>query len=193
MEIMIIEGARGTGKTTVASKIRQTVSEMTLINPTGFHEDGVKGLAKINQYYDSWLNMLYVMHEHDSTVLFDRFYFSEAVYSKLYKNYSFAESLKYFNADLDYLAKKGVKIDIFFLTIDDEKELSNRLIRDKVPFGKAEESVKATLLQQSEYSKVLTDFKEFHSNENLRLHTVKTDGKTTDDVYNEILKLKATL
>ena len=193
MEIMIIEGARGTGKTTVASKIRQTVSEMTLINPTGFHNDGEEGLKKINEYYDSWLDMLHAMHSHDSTFLFDRFYFSEAVYSKLYKNYSFIDSLVYFNADLSYLSLKGVQIDIFFLTIEDEKELANRLTRDKVPFGKAEESVKETLLQQSKYSEILRDFESFHSNDNLRLHTIKTDGKSTDDVYNEILKLKATL
>jgi deoxyguanosine kinase len=36
MKVVIIEGARGTGKSTVARKIREQISEITLVNPTGF-------------------------------------------------------------------------------------------------------------------------------------------------------------
>lgn len=185
LNITILEGARGTGKSTITSKIRQLVPETTLINPTGFHLDGHEGLTATTSYYDSWMSFLYSLKYHDSNLLFDRFYFSEQVYSKLYKEYSFENFYNELNLDLASLGSEGVKIDIIFLKINDEEELKHRLMRDKVPFGKAEESVNETIRQQREYEKL---FKQL--DETLNIHIIDTDGKTTDEVYQEIIKIK---
>lgn len=192
MEITILEGARGTGKSTLAFKLRQKTSETTLINFTGFHTDGEEGLQRVADYYKSFITFLLSMVSHDSKYVFDRFYFSEQVFSKLYKDYDFTETYDLLNSFLEDIAFFGVKINIFFLTINDKDELRQRLIRDKVPFGKAEESVKETLAQQSEYEKNFNAFKYDYINENLKLHTIDTSGKTNDEVYAEILQLKTT-
>lgn len=187
VDITILEGARGTGKSTLAFKMRQRISETTLINPTGFHLDGDKGMEKVADYYDVWFSFLTDISKHKSSILFDRFYFSEKVFSSLYKKYNFTLDYEYYNFKLNELSKQGVRINIFFLTINDEEELKTRLVRDKVPFGKAEESVKETLLQQKEYEKL---FDKLRNESILNIHYIDTSGKTTDEVYEEILQLK---
>lgn len=192
MEILILEGGRGTGKSTLAFKLRQKTSETTLINFTGFHTDGEEGLEKVSEYYHAWMKLIYELRYHDSKFVFDRFYFSESVYSELYKDYEFTNEYMEFNQTLGDLSELGVKINIYFLTIDDEKELSERLMRDKVPFGKAEESVIQTLKQQEKYRDNFKAFDTMYSNKNLKVYTIDTSGKTIDDVYNEITNTKAT-
>ena len=189
LEITILEGARGTGKSTVANKMRQLMPETTLVNPTGFHADGGNGLNKIEHYYDAWFDMLYYLRRHESSFVFDRFYFSEMVFSKLYKEYDFKTAYIDYSAMLCEMVEKGVNINIFFLVIKDEEELKNRLTRDKVPFGKVEESVKETLQQQKEYKEL---FDRLHYGSILDIHYIDTSGKTTNEVYEEILQLKTT-
>lgn len=185
LNITIIEGARGTGKSTVVSKIRQSIPEVTLINPTGFHLDGDDGLTASTSYYDSWMDFLYSLRYHPSNILFDRFYFSEQVFSKLYKSYKFDNFYEGFNLDMASLSHTGVKIDIILLKINNEEELEKRLSRDKVAFDKVEESVNETMRQQKEYEKL---FKELSGA--LNIHIVDTDGKSIDEVYDEVIKIK---
>lgn len=188
MELLIFEGARGTGKSTLTFKMRQKLKESTLINPTGFHTDGIEGLDKTSKYYDSWMRFLIDMSNHDSTFIFDRFYFSERVYSSLYKEYDFTDKYNSLNEYLEDLSHMGVKIKIFLLTIEDKDELRGRLIRDKIPFGKAEESVEQTLQQQDVYKKIFDSIDYNYGSDNLKVYKVDTSGKTSDDVYVEVLK-----
>jgi deoxyguanosine kinase len=191
LEIDILEGGRGTGKSTLAFKLRQKTSPTpTLINFTGFHDDGEEGLRKVTEYYEAWIRMLFGLASHNSQFVFDRFYFSEGVYSILYKEYDFQHKYYEFCELLEDLSNMGVKINVFFLTIDNEDELKQRLIRDKVPFGKAEESVEETLRQQRYYKALFDTFKWKFGNENLKVHTIDTSSKTNDEVYDEIVKLK---
>lgn len=192
LNITILEGGRGTGKSTVAFKLRQMMSETTLMNPTGFHNDGEEGLNKVVKYYDALFGMLNDMSSHDSKIVFDRFYFSEEVFSSLYKSYDFSDYCIDYNQLLADFSSIGVKIDIVLLTINDEEELKRRLVRDKVPFGNVEESVKETLNQQAEYVDLLNDFHFSYKEDNLKVHFIDTSRMSSDDVYNEILKLKTT-
>lgn len=188
MEITIIEGARGTGKSTLAFKLRQMTPETTLINFTGFHTDGEKGLSKVAEYYNNWMNFFRNMKKHDSKFIFDRFYFSESVYSRLYKNYNFAPTYRGLNKMLEYMSTSGVKINIIFLTVNDENVLKQRLIREKVPFGKAEETVKESLLQQEAYRNLFVNFGINYSNENLNVYTIDTSHISLDEVYDKIVE-----
>lgn len=190
MELDIFEGARGTGKSTLAYKIRQRTPETTLVNFTGFHADGEAGLLKVTNYYEAWFKYIFQMYNHDSRMVFDRFYFSESVYSDLYKKYDFLNIYLDLNEMLEQLSLLGVKINIFFLTINDKNELKERLTRDKVPFGAVEESVKETLKQQKYYSNLFEAFKYNYTVENLKLYEIDTSGKTNEEVYSEILQLK---
>lgn len=192
LEIDILEGARGTGKSTLAFKLRQKTPETTLVNPTGFHTDGEEGLKKVVNYYQSWTSLLFSLIKHDSKFVFDRFYFSEYVYSTLYKEYDFDDDYSNLNELMEDLSCMGVKINVFFLTINDKQELQSRLIRDKVPFANAKESVEQTLEQQRLYKRLFESFKYDFCNENFKIYTIDTSGKTNDEVYDEILKLKTT-
>jgi deoxyguanosine kinase len=193
LEITILEGARGTGKSTLAFKLRQKTSPTpTLINFTGFHDEGHDGFLKVSRYYEAFMKLLSQLYKHDSQMVFDRFYFSEAVYSQLYKDYDFSYMNEMLNNCLIEMSEKGVKINIFFLTINNEEELKQRLIRDKVPFGKAQENVEETLKQQDMYREVFMELEANYLNSNLKIHTIDTSGKTNDDVYAEILTLKTT-
>ncbi|MCY8549402.1 hypothetical protein MOD25_05730 [Bacillus haynesii] len=188
MEIFILEGCRGTGKTSVAIKLRQRTPETTLINFTGFHDDGESGLNKVKHYYDSWMNALFSLSSHQSKFVFDRFYFSEMVYSHLYKEYSFKHNYENLNNLLEDLSEMGVKIHIILLTINDETELLSRLIRDKVPFSKVDDSVQESLKQQEIYKKLFDQFYFKYGSENLLLHEIDTSGKESDEVFNLIIE-----
>jgi broad-specificity NMP kinase len=185
MRIIILEGARGTGKSTVARAVRQKIPEITLVNPTGFHLDGEEGLKKVVNYYYAWINMLSNLHNHNSTFVFDRFFFTERVFSELYKSYNFNDYYEVFLEDLCNVAE----VDIIFLTINDTEELKTRLMRDKVPFGKAEENVTETLKQQDLYEDIMVDFFRDYSNKNARLHTIDTSNKTQEEIQEEVFKI----
>lgn len=186
MHIIILEGARGTGKSTLAKSIREKISEITLINATGFHLNGEEGLKKISKYYETWMNHLWSMKDQDCTLVFDRFFFSEMVFSKLYKDYDFTEKSESLLFDLCTLP---AEIDLIFFKIGDEEQLKERLLRDKVPFGKAEESISETIKQQSTYDNIMSNIDYEYSHTTFRLHTVDTTNKTTEQVQEEVFKI----
>jgi thymidylate kinase len=182
MKVFIFEGARGTGKTTQARNVRQKISEITLVNPTGFHDDGIKGYMKIIEYYNSWLAFLQDMSDHDSKIVFDRFFFTERVFSELYKDYDFSY---YFKPAVKDLVLDN-EVTVLFFTINNEEELVQRLNRDKVPFGKVAESVEETLKQQELYRKILNESKGMFG---LNLIEIDTTGKTPEEVEDEVFKI----
>jgi thymidylate kinase len=184
--IIILEGSRGVGKSTVARAIREKISEITLVNPTGFHLNDLEGLDKVSKYYERWMNLLWSMKNHDSTLVFDRFFFSEMVFSKLYKNYDFTEKYESLLFDLCTLP---CEIDLIFFKIGNEEELKERLLRDKVPFGKAEESVTETIKQQGAYDDIMSDIDHEYSHITFRLHYVDTTHKTPEQVQEEVFKI----
>lgn len=187
MRIIILEGARGSGKSTIANMMRQRMSETTLINPTGFHTDGDEGLEEIKQYYDAWYSMLENLPKHDSIYVFDRFYFSEMVFSSLYKSYDFRE--KYLNLldSLDKFSGAETKVDVFYFVINNPKELKNRLHRDKIGFADVEESVGKSMEQQDRYSMLFKHFKNYtNDNDNLNLHILNTRDKNRDEIFYEV-------
>lgn len=188
MEITIYEGCRGTGKSTLAFKARQKIPETTLINFTGFHADHEEGLDIVTDYYHSWMSLFFKLYNHSSKYVFDRFFFTERVFSKLYKNYNFTDTYKELASQLQDLADFGVKINIIYLTINDKEELQKRLTRDKVPFGKVQESVEESLKQQELYNHVFDDLRYNYESKNLNIYRIDTSGKTNDEVYNEVVE-----
>lgn len=156
--LIILEGARGTGKSSVAYKLRQRMKHSTLINPTGFHEDGDEGLDKISNYYEGIFDLLYKWKARVSgyTTIMDRFFPTEMVFSSLYKEYDFYQKFKNLCKLLPTLDDD---IYIFFFTVSDKEVLKERLNRDKIPFGKAEESIEESLKQQDAYYKYINELK----------------------------------
>jgi thymidylate kinase len=186
MRVIILEGPRCVGKSTIARAIREKIPEITLVNATGYHLDNEEGRKKIIDYYYSWMNMINSLSNtgHDITFVFDRFFFTERVFSELYKEYTF----DYYDMFCEWLTDVA-EVDILFFTIDNVDELKERLNRDKVPFGKAEESVVETLKQQDLYEDIMVDFYRDYSSESARLHTIDTSNKSLEEIQNEVFKI----
>jgi thymidylate kinase len=187
MRAIIFEGARGTAKSTISRKIRDKTKDSTLINFTGFSLDGIDGFQKVTDYYMNWFHFLESMKGHNSTIICDRFFFSEFVYSELYKDYDFSQQYSFF---LTRLSKIADDIEILFFTIEDEEELKGRLARDKVPFGKAEESTVETMRQQDVYNEVMDEVDFLYSDdERINLNRINTTGKTLEEIEKEVFKI----
>lgn len=188
LKVIILEGPRGTGKSTVARLLRNAIEGSTLINLTGFKEDEDKGLSKIRRYYlalNEYLTSLKNTGE-DFTIIFDRTFFSEMVYAPLYKSYDFSEMYKCL---CELLLDSADSVEIFFLTVYDREEFAHRLTRDKVElFGSVEESVDQSLAQQRGYQQVFDNFTdEWGHSSNMKLYKIDTSFLTPEDVKNEIL------
>ncbi|UUV47088.1 thymidylate kinase [Bacillus phage vB_BanS-Thrax5] len=188
--ITIIEGTRGSGKSTVARKMRDKISEMTLINFTGFHDDGYEGMKKVYRYYINWISTLHGFCKEDIKIICDRFFFSEQVYSQLYKDYDFTDRYNFLAKELFVLSQIGLDVDIVFLKVEEEEILQQRLMRDKVAFAEVAENAKESLRQQEGYEKVFNDFYMKHvGNGTIRLHTIITDNLSPEEVEAKVANI----
>lgn len=183
MRIVILEGSRGVGKSTLGRVIREKIPEITLVNPVGFHLDGNEGFDKVVKYYLAWNNMISSLSNHNSTFVFDRYFFTERVFSELYKSYDFKDVYETLLDDLSDIAD----VDVIFLTCNNSDVLKERLTRDKVPFANVVESTVETFKQQNLYKDIMSDMQEKYSNP--KLHVVDTTNKTPKDIEEEVFKI----
>lgn len=184
--ITIFEGPRTVGKTTLSQKIRQKVWGSTLINFTGFKEDGHAGQQRVLTYYYSFLNAFREM-DADVPIIADRIFISEMVYSRLYKSYDFEAD---FARLLMFLFHPKNTVNIFYLTASAD-EMTNRSTRDKAElFGSVKDEATELVRQADEYTVVMGMVSRFIENKkltNVKLHTIDTTLMTPDEVYNTVL------
>ncbi|NBI28663.1 hypothetical protein [Chengkuizengella marina] len=186
MKLIILEGARGSGKSTLARRMRESINYATLVNPTGFKDDGNIGLLKIKNYYDSWAMFLHQTQDIQETLIFDRLFFTERVFSELYKSYDFSNVYENLCRNLTLFTNQ---IDLVYLTISDPKELKIRLNRDKVQFANVRESIEETFKQQEKYDKVIEDFEDKYYTENkVRIHKIDSTYFTFDQLFNKVME-----
>lgn len=189
MKNLIVEGARGLGKSSITRYLRDKTTNSTLINFTGFNETGDEGKAKVTNYYKEWTKFFRILREGDYTFIHDRYFFSEVVYSEYYKDYSFIEEYLHI---LDSIPQTYGQFDLIILWTDDKFELQRNLTRDKAElFGREEESVKASLMQQLGYLKLASDLRQMKI-PNVRVHTINVAGKAIEVIGDEILSLTNT-
>lgn len=166
--------------------LRELNSETTLINPTGFKDKGEEGLEKISEYYESLMCYLESMKNHDSTIILDRFFFSEVVFSSLYKDYYFGDKYLELLNRLENLAKlDGVKVSVVYFKNSDEEEISKRLNREKINFADVKENVYESIKQQEMYSDVLMDAR--NNVNHILISSIETKNKDVEEVYNSTL------
>lgn len=151
LKAIVLEGPRGTGKSTVTRLLRDTIDGATLINMTGFKSDDMVGLAKITDYYKALFEYLQSLSNspYSYTVIFDRTFFSEMVYAPIYKSYDFKPI---YDRLLKMLFSCTDSLHLFFLKVNDTDVLCSRLKRDKVLlFDQVEESITQSMKQQQYY------------------------------------------
>jgi thymidylate kinase len=186
MKNIIIEGARGLGKTSITKYIREHTTNSTLINFTGFNEDSAEGLAKVTTYYQKWSEFFNSLRTEDMTFIHDRYFFSEMVYSKLYKNnYNFKPVYDLFVRRIP-LTFNEVFVIVLYTGAQD---ISRNLQRDKVElFGKVDESIHNSLIQQLEYLKLAKSLGELNI-PNLTVKTFDCTGKSIEQIGAEIIEM----
>lgn len=182
MKNVIIEGARGTGKSTVARILRDKVLNSTLINFTGFNEGGEEGLEKVIRYYDAWFEFFWRIQDMDVTFIHDRYYFSEMVYSKLYKDYDFTRAFQTFNSHLENTFDD---FHIILLVTDDREKLMSRLSRDKEKlFGRVTEDANNSFTQQDLYFHYM---RELYTHTRIEYSSIVVDNLTPEEVAELII------
>lgn len=185
MNLIILEGPRTVGKSTLSQLLRQQVNYCTLVNFTGFSEDGAEGLNKITKYYGEWLSMFANLRGSDITFVCDRSFFSEMVYSQLCKSYDFRPYYEHF---VSTMGMNCDSVKVFHLNVKDEEEIKKRAIREKVKFKDVGDSVDEVLKQKELYDSLFAEFKAIKPL-NTELHEIDTTNKTIEQVKNEIIDL----
>lgn len=117
MPILIVEGARGVGKSTIVKALRDRLTETVSVNFTGLNGDGEDISLSTFNHYKEWNRFLNAIVKKGSpfNYIFDRYFFSELVYSKLYKETDFEEGFLELLNELDQLGAK-TNVTVLHLT-----------------------------------------------------------------------------
>lgn len=190
MEITILEGARGLGKSTISRILRDGMTNTLLINMTGNNDNSEEGKSATFKHYENL--MVYLSYEkYDKSpfnFLFDRTFFSEQVYATLYKDYDFTPQFNSLLKQLDNLATRtDVKVRVLFLTADKDTIERNLNREGKAHlFGdsKFSDDVHKSLAQQAMYEKVMLDAKK--SATNIRFSRLDLSNLTLDEAVNYV-------
>ena len=103
--IIIIEGPQGSGKSTMDNFLRDNLASSNLYRLTGIKDKSETGFEKNKTMYLGLINYMESLEETELSLIFDRTFFTEEVYSILgYKEYRFDEAY-------DRLVKKLSQLD----------------------------------------------------------------------------------
>lgn len=191
MKNVVVEGARGLGKTSITRYLRDKTTNSTLINYTGFNESGEEGCDKIVNYYSKWSEFFNSLRVEDMTFIHDRYFFSEMVYSSLYKSYNFRP---FYDMFVHQIPLTFDELTVVFLYTTRPDELLRNLHRDKAQlFGKVNEDVTESLAQQLRYLQLAKELKATiqYKDQYSKMQVVSIDvgGKSVEEVGEEILAL----
>lgn len=192
VKLIIVEGARGTGKSTLAQHLRSTIWGATLINPTGFSDKGYEGLKRIDAYYDAIFEMIKALEKskHEHVIVLDRFFFSEQVYSELYKDYDFSQTFWFYLGQLLAMTE----VHVLFLQASEET-FTQRLKRDKVKlFDQVAENTEESLKQQLKYRQMFRMVNSYLGSieYNKHIHDIDLDDfRTTEEFHERVMSLIA--
>ena len=153
--IIIVEGAQGVGKSTLANFLRDNLPTTNLYRLSGIPDKTESGKLKNKIMYLGLINYMESLEETCLNLVFDRTFFSEMVYCNLgYKEYTFEEEYK-------RLVKKLGELDynIYFvvLYLKDVNLYEKRLRRTHHNYQKF--SIESSVKQQEEYLKLASNIK----------------------------------
>ena len=172
-KLIVVEGAQGTGKTTITDFLRYSLSYTNLYRLSGTADSSKTGLKKASDMYDTLLDYVETLENLSINLVFDRTFFSEENYCRLgKKEYSFTEV---YNRQLERFSK--LDFDIYYVTLylEDETLFSKRLERSgKATFEASKFGAENSINQQRVYLEMAEEIKEKYPN--IHVINVKTDG-----------------
>lgn len=151
--IIIIEGAQGSGKSTMANFLRDNLAFSNLYRLSGIKDKSITGYEKSKIMYLGLINYMESLEGTGLNLIFDRTFFSEQVYSSLgYKEYKFDEVYT-------RLVKKLSELDfnIYFVVLycNDTSLYETRLKRQHHQYQVF--SLQNSINQQNEYLKLIDE------------------------------------
>ena len=181
--ILILDGPRMTGKSTIARYLRNNINYATLINLTGFPDKGILGSVKMQKYYMNWLEYVKSHAGDEMTIIFDRHMFSEVVFSRLYKEYDFGD---YYEWMLDGLVAVA-DVEVIFLELNSDEEITKRAGRNKVEYADVADNVLEISKQRKGYKQLAKEMKQSGIAGKMKFSQVAVDGKESIDIAKEIV------
>lgn len=162
-KMIIVEGAQGTGKTTVTDYIRHSIKYTNLYRLSGTSDSTKEGKKKAQAMYDTLMDYIEKMQNQSINLVFDRTFFSEENYTRLgFKEYSFSDV--YYNL-VDRLNKMDYDIYYITLYLSNEQEYQQRLLRkDKALPDYAKFKVESSIKQQEVYLEMAEELKKIAPN-----------------------------
>lgn len=159
-KIIIVEGPRGAGKTTITNWLREQIPYTNLYRLAGSsNNETVKSTAVM---YSSLIGYLRSMVGCDMTLLFDRVFITEYVYCQLgYKHYDFERQFKNLMTALEDLT---MYYDVYILNLEvsDRKVYTERLSGRgwKANYYDLEYTASVSLIQEDMYCTVMSRIRE---------------------------------
>ena len=162
-KMIIVEGAQGTGKTTVTDYIRHSIKYTNLYRLSGTSDSTKEGKKKAQAMYDALMDYIEKMQNESINLVFDRTFFSEENYTRLgFKEYSFSDV--YYNL-VDRLNKMNYDIYYITLYLSNKQEYQQRLLRkDKALPDYAKFQVESSIKQQEVYLEMAEELKNIAPN-----------------------------
>lgn len=156
-KLIIVEGTRGGGKTTITSWLREVIPYSNLLRLSGIKDKSLEGKEKVARMRYSEIDYCDSVSECDINIIMDRCFMTEYVYSNLlgYTKYDFSDYFK----DMCYRVN-GLNYDMYLikLVVRDMSLLEERLKREKANHGKLVFSVEESVKQMEAYDRVVEEF-----------------------------------
>ena len=184
-KIIIVEGAQGSGKTTITDYLRNVLKHTNLYRLNGISDSSKTGLEKSEKMYYDLLEYMKKMENLDINLLFDRTFFSEECYCRLgKKDYVFTDV---YNKLLDEFSKLDFDIYYFTLYLDNENEYETRLKREgKVEPAYAKFSSETSIAQQRTYLSMAEEIRKKYTN--IKVYNIE-NGKDLELTKKELLDI----
>ena len=182
-KLIFIEGACGSGKSTICRELREKMKYTTLMDLSAIEDKTESGERAMFRYHDNILQMFDNTKYCGMSYVVCRSFMSEKIYCNLgYKPYSFEQYYRVLVKELEYLAKW---YDLYFILLTtNQYDLSIRLKRDKAEYHKF--SVENSLAQQGEYQK---EFRKLAKTTDDGLHVLEIENDNIERVVNTIIKI----
>ena len=175
--IIIVEGAQGVGKSTVANFLRDNIALTNLYRLSGIEDKSISGKEKTKTMYFGLIDYMKSLEETKLNLVFDRSFFSEQVYCTLgYKDYKFDDVYERLLKKLNSLE---YNIYLVILYLKDEKLFGTRLRRRHHNYHSF--SLKSSIEQQNAYLSLA---------DNIKLENIKVIKIAMDDFkegYNNLI------
>lgn len=184
-KVIIIEGAQGAGKTTIADYLRHAMTAINLYRLNGTSDATYQGYLKATKMYDVLLNYMKEMENLNIDLLFDRTFFTEENYCRQgYKEYSFTDEYNRLVERLDNL-----DFDIYYITLylENTEEFVERINRkEKGTHEYAKYKAERSIGQQNVYLQMAEELK--NNTKNIKVINIKND-RPFEEVKEELREL----